>query len=259
MPTSTSLSFSAHFVAKEKLMRHFITHFSCLPQCCFSVSLCLQSIATFATTSSCDLPWFHLPVRTPQDNFLTLQLHIALLRGAWRRFGPPSERRVPECGSDVGLNHTCHHCEHEVSKINGLCLEPEKQTQVFVGRSSLWSGAPINCKQVTPLTTQNNMYRSAQSVRTSHVMLHAHAWLEFKYRNVSRHTWSTQLIFLIFFLCSKSSQIAHIQKSLRISTRNRSCATENGKLICPHDKLVKAAAEIKTTKTSSRNKRKLCA
>ena len=27
-----------------------------------------------------------------------------------------------ECCSDVGLNHTCHHCENGMSKINGLCL-----------------------------------------------------------------------------------------------------------------------------------------
>ena len=27
-----------------------------------------------------------------------------------------------ECCSDVGLNHTCHHCELGISKMNGLCL-----------------------------------------------------------------------------------------------------------------------------------------
>ena len=27
-----------------------------------------------------------------------------------------------ECCSDVGLNHTCHHCEHGISNMNCLCL-----------------------------------------------------------------------------------------------------------------------------------------
>ena len=107
---------------------------SCIQYLMFIV-LCLQSTATIAATIACDLLWLHLLLLAAQDNRsinITVTHGIAHMGVAkqWNSI----KNNSSECCSDVGMNQTCHHCEHGISKMNGLCLltRLKQQTQVVV-------------------------------------------------------------------------------------------------------------------------------
>ena len=51
---------------------------------------------------------------------------------------------------------------------------------VFLGRQALETSGTFPVNRYTSHTAHFNMYRCAHSVSTSHMMLHAHAWLKFK-------------------------------------------------------------------------------
>ena len=108
---------------------------------------------------------------------------------------------------------------------SGSCFSLAGKFQCPANRREVWTDTPL-------IHHIFNMFRCAQSVRTSDTMLHAHAWLKFKLclpqwchsiscamshaMHGTRSTSSSSLSSV-----SRSTKDAHIQKSLRWSTRTR--------------------------------------